>query len=129
EMPVRRRVIEKFRPIFEKEGLFGLFSVMINELGLFLIAGIILNALRSYYFPDAMGALLSSGGGVAMRDFLLAHNAATNPFFITSATVFNTITGLMAPAAFLSLLKLRGVLLFYAATGAMCAIFMLFVLI
>jgi len=129
EMPVRKGVIEKFRPFFERGGLFELFSVMINEIGLFLIAGIVLSALRSYYFPDAMGALFSSGGGVALRDFLLTRNASTNPFFITSATVFNTVTGLMAPAAFLCLLKLRGVLLFYAATGLICAVFVSFAII
>lgn len=126
---IRKNIMEKFQVHYEKTNLVGLFSAMINEIGLFLIIGVLLNAVRNYYFSDVLGTFLNSEGGLVVRNFLLDRNASTSPFFITSATIFNTVTDLTIPAALLSFLKLRGAILLYVATGCVCALLVSIILL
>lgn len=119
---IRKNMVDKFKLSYEKSGIFGIFSTVINEVGLFLIVGVLLSAVRAFYISDALGAFLSTEGGGVVRDYLLENNASNNPFFIAAATIFNTIIDLTAPAALFSFLRLRGVLLQYIIIGCFCAL-------
>ncbi|MCX7773541.1 MAG: hypothetical protein N2376_10570 [Clostridia bacterium] len=113
---IRKNKLELYEQGYNKN-LLELFPLFINEIGIFLILAVILNAVRSNLFSDAMMVFLNTSGGDTVKNALLERNANNSVFFISATSIFNNLIDLSIPAALLSFFKARTTVLFYILSG------------
>lgn len=121
---LRKNKQDLFTSSYEK-GLGNLFTVYVNEIGLFLILAVLLNSIRAYLVSDTMTVFLNTGIGNSFKNLLLERNASNSLFFISMSSLFNTLIDFSAPAAFLSFFRARTVLTFYIVAGVVCVVLLI----